>query len=284
MVHAADTDPGALVAGVLELAREAGNRILDIYRAGFDVDLKADGSPLTAADLASHHCLVDGLRALGAGMPVLSEEDGLPPFAVRQRWSRYWLIDPLDGTKEFVQRNGDFTVNVALIDSGVPVLGVVHAPVRGTSWFAAAGSGAWKQQGQEDPVPIATAPMSGRPDEAAMRVVASRNHRGAAVDALLDRLPHATSISVGSSLKLCMVAEGAADLYPRLGPTSEWDTAAGQCVAEQAGGAVTTLDMAALRYNTKDSVLNPHFVVVGDMSFDWAQYLPDPAPGSSVEP
>ncbi|MBD8505131.1 3'(2'),5'-bisphosphate nucleotidase CysQ [Hoyosella sp. G463] len=274
MAHPAASDPGDLVAAVLAIAREAGDSILDVYRAGFDVDLKADGSPLTAADLASHHCLSGGLRGLDARVPVLSEEDGLPAFAVRQQWSRYWLIDPLDGTKEFVQRNGDFTVNVALIEMGAPVLGVVHAPVRGTSWFAAAGAGAWKQQVHEDPVPIATAPMSGRPAGAAMRIVASRNHRGAAVDALLERLPHATSLSVGSSLKLCMVAEGAADLYPRLGPTSEWDTAAGQCVVEQAGGAVTTVDLEPLRYNTKDGILNPHFVVVGDMSFDWGQYLP----------
>ena len=257
-----------LLQPVVQLSRAAGERILEIYASDFDVEHKADESPLTAADLAAHHCIVDGLKQLTPEVPILSEEDGLPDFETRSAWDRYWIVDPLDGTKEFVQRNGDFTVNIALIDHGHAVLGVVHAPVHDTSYFAAVGAGAWKQEGNGPLESITTARVGDQ-----QRIVASRNHRGEAVDALMERLPNASDVSVGSSLKLCMVAEGKADLYPRLGPTSEWDTAAGQCVVEQAGGLVTTTDFAPLLYNTKDDILNPHFLVIGDPTFDWQQYF-----------
>lgn len=259
-----------LLHPVAGLSREAGQRILEVYATDFDVELKADESPLTKADLASHHCIVDGLRALSPDIPILSEEDALPDYATRKSWDRYWIIDPLDGTKEFVQRNGDFTVNIALIDHGHVILGVVFAPVHNTCYFAAQGAGCWKQEGNGPYEALNTARVTD-----AQRIVASRNHRGEAVDRLMERLPNASDISVGSSLKLCMVAEGKADLYPRLGPTSEWDTAAGQCVVEQAGGLVTTTDFAPLMYNSKESILNPHFLVIGDPTFDWQQYFVD---------
>ncbi|MDX1495917.1 MAG: 3'(2'),5'-bisphosphate nucleotidase CysQ [Salinisphaeraceae bacterium] len=262
-------EPVELLQPVVDISRRAGEKILKIYATDFDVEHKDDESPLTAADLAAHHCIIDGLRELTPDIPILSEEDGLPDFETRRSWKRYWIVDPLDGTKEFVQRNGDFTVNIALIEDGIAVLGVVHAPVHDASWFAAVGSGAWKQEKNGPLDAISTARVGDT-----QRIVASRNHRGEAVDALMERLPNATDISVGSSLKLCMVAEGKADLYPRLGPTSEWDTAAGQCVVEQAGGLVTTTDFLPLKYNSKDDILNPHFLVIGDPTFDWQQYFP----------
>lgn len=257
-----------LLHPVVRLSRAAGQRILEVYATDFEVEHKDDESPLTKADLASHHCIVDGLKELTPDLPILSEEDGLPDYETRKTWERYWIVDPLDGTKEFVQRNGDFTVNIALIDHGHAILGVVYAPVHDTTYFAGQGAGAWKQVDDGPFEAITTARVGDK-----QRIVASRNHRGEEVDKLMARLPNATDVSRGSSLKLCMVAEGEADLYPRLGPTSEWDTAAGQAVVEQAGGLVTTTDFAPLMYNNKDDILNPHFLVIGDPTFDWQQYF-----------
>ena len=257
-----------LLHPVVRLSREAGQRILEIYATDFEVAHKEDDSPLTKADMAAHNCIVAGLEKLTPEIPILSEEDGLPDYATRKSWDRYWIVDPLDGTKEFVQRNGDFTVNIALIDHGHVILGVVFAPVHDTSYFAAQGAGSWKQEGNGPYESLNTARVGEH-----QRIVASRNHRGEAVDRLMERLPNASDVSVGSSLKLCMVAEGKADLYPRLAPTSEWDTAAGQCVVEQAGGLVTDTDFVPLMYNSKESILNPHFLVIGDPTFDWQQYF-----------
>ena len=262
-------DLQALMAPVTELAVGAGERILEVYRGSFAVDLKADNSPLTAADRAAHRHIVDGLGRLAADIPLLSEEGDIAPFSERRHWTRYWLIDPLDGTREFVKRNGEFTVNIALIENHQPVLGVVHAPVAGVTWFAARGCGARKRSA-EDERPIAARPLGGP-----MTAVVSRSHRGERVDALLERLPVVQTVSVGSSLKFCLLAEGKADLYPRFGPTSEWDTAAAHCVLEAAGGKVTKLDLTPLRYNTKDSLLNPDFLAFGDPSHDWSHYLED---------
>ena len=185
-------------------------------------------------------------------------------------------MDPLDGTREFIKRNGEFTVNIALVEAHRPVLGVVYAPDLDRIWFAARGHGAWRRrEGEAEASPIATRTL----DQGPLTLVVSRSHRGEAVDALLSRLPEHETRSVGSSLKFCLVAEGEADLYPRFGPTSEWDTGAAQCVVECAGGAVTRLDLTPMEYNTKESVLNPDFLVMGDTSHPWAQYLE----GFSVE-
>ena len=258
-----------LLQPVAVLARQAGDKILEIYDSEFSVEQKADNSPLTAADMAAHHAIVDGLTELTADIPILSEESASLPYSERSSWNRYWLVDPLDGTREFVKRNGEFTVNIALIDKGVPVLGVVHVPVTGTSYLACQGLGAMKQDANKEPVAIQVRTLGDGP----IMVVGSRSHRGDSLIRFLEKLGEHEMVGMGSSLKLCLVAEGAADIYPRLGPTSEWDTAAAQCVVEQAGGYVTDTDMQPLRYNTKDSLLNPFFLVFGDNSQDWSQYL-----------
>jgi 3'(2'), 5'-bisphosphate nucleotidase len=253
-----------------EIARTAGGKILEIYNSDeFAVEEKDDRSPLTAADMASHHAIVDGLKALTPDIPVLSEESKSLPFEERSSWQTYWLVDPLDGTKEFIKRNGEFTVNIALIHDGVPVLGVVHVPVTGVTYKACEGLGAYKQEAGSEPRKITVRTLTGGP----VLVVGSRSHRGESLNAFLEKVGEHEMVSMGSSLKICLVAEGAADIYPRLGLTSEWDTAAAQCVVEQAGGTVTDTDMQPLRYNTKDSLLNPFFLVFGESNRDWSEYL-----------
>lgn len=260
-----------LLAPVREIARRASQKILEIYQSeDFGVEDKSDNSPLTRADMASHHVICDGLAQLTPDIPVFSEESAKLPFSARSKWSRYWLVDPLDGTKEFIKRNGEFTVNIALIDGHTAVLGVVHIPVSDTAYYAAKGVGAFKAVGTEPAVELRTRKLN--PER--IVAVGSRSHGGDAVAAFTAKLPgEVTLISQGSSLKLCLVAEGQADIYPRLGPTSEWDTAAAQCVVEQAGGVVVDLSMSTIRYNAKEDILNPYFLVIGDTSFGWAHYL-----------
>ena len=259
-----------LLEPVAELALKAGNEILAVYNSEeFSIQEKDDKSPLTAADLASHHAIVNGLAALTADIPVLSEESASLPFTERSSWQRYWLVDPLDGTREFIKRNGEFTVNIALIDAGVPVLSVVHVPVSGVTYLACQGLGAFKQEPGGPRKAIRVRKLGDGP----VMVVGSRSHRGESLNNFLDKLGKHDMVGMGSSLKLCLVAEGSADVYPRLGPTSEWDTAAAQCVVEQAGGFVTDTAMKPLRYNTKDSLLNPFFLVFGDEGRDWSSYL-----------
>jgi len=259
-----------LIEPVVGLAEEAGRAILAVYATDFDVQAKDDQSPLTQADLASHRCIVAGLRSLTPDTPIISEEDGLPDFEVRRSWDRYWLIDPLDGTKEFVNRNGEFTVNIALIESGRPVFGVVHVPVLDKTYVGCAGYGAERRtDGSHDRIRVADASRD------PVRVVGSRSHRGSSLDTFLDRLGDTDMVPMGSSLKFCVVAEGNADVYPRLGPTSEWDTAAAQAVVEQAGGRVLRLDGKPLSYNEKIEILNPYFVVAGPADHDWLALLTD---------
>jgi 3'(2'), 5'-bisphosphate nucleotidase len=260
-----------LINDIIELSIVAGRRIMEIYDTDFDVEKKVDDTPLTAADMAAHHTIVDGLHRLTPGIPILSEESANIPFAERSQWQRYWLVDPLDGTREFVKRNGEFTVNIALIDNHESVLGVVYAPVTGDIYYAARGKGAFKTTA--DNRDETTAIHTRRKTAASTIIAGSRSHRGDSLVAFLQKLGEYEIISMGSSLKSCLVAEGRADLYPRLGPTSEWDTAAAQCVVEEAGGRITKTDMQPLRYNTKDELLNPYFLVIGDPDFDWAQYL-----------
>jgi 3'(2'), 5'-bisphosphate nucleotidase len=257
---------------VRSLAAEASERILEIYATAFGVTTKDDDSPLSAADLAAHHAIVAGLQRLTPELPVLSEESASIPFVERARWGRYWLVDPLDGTKEFVQRNGQFTVNIALIEDHVPILGVVRVPVTGLCYFAARGYGAFRVEPGQTPQPIQVRPMQ---PGALVRVVGSKSHGGPGLQKFVAALGAHQLVTIGSSLKLCQVAEGTADVYPRLGPTSEWDTAAAQCVVEVAGGQVVSADTGEpLRYNTRDSLLNPYFVVYGDASRDWLKYVP----------
>jgi 3'(2'), 5'-bisphosphate nucleotidase len=258
-----------LVEPAVALAKEAGDAILEVYATDFDVQAKDDESPLTQADMASHRVIDKGLKALTPDIPIISEESGLPPFEERREWRTYWLIDPLDGTKEFVNRNGEFTVNIALIDGNRPVLGVVHVPVSGKTYTGCDGVGAGVRESDGSSRSIVVAPKSAAP----IRVVGSRSHRGASLDAFLETLGEVEMLPMGSSLKFCVVAEGGADIYPRLGLTSEWDTAAAQAVVEQAGGAVLELDGKPLAYNAKEDILNPQFLVRGPEDHDWLELL-----------
>lgn len=258
-----------LLDSVLGIALDAGSCILEVYdSADFGVTQKGDESPLTHADLAAHEHIVGQLKRLCPGIPVLSEEDADIPYETRRSWTRYWLVDPLDGTKEFIKRNGEFTVNIALVDAGVPVLGVVHAPALKLTYIAAQGLGAHRIEGMRR-IPMKTRKTPARP-----ALVVSKSHRDDKLEAFLKHMPEHDAVSRGSSLKLCLVANGEADLYPRTGPTSEWDTAAGHCVAEQAGALVLSLpDLKPLRYNQKESLLNPEFLVIGDPEYGWHEKL-----------
>ena len=258
---------------LLEIARslaiEAGNEILQIYKKGFEINRKADFSPVTTADLAAHKIIKGGLARLTPELPSLSEEDHRLSFADRQSWLSYWLVDPLDGTREFIKRNGEFTVNIALIYHQRPVLGVVYVPVSQMIYFACSGEGAYRQRADDVVKSIATrkTPIQ------FPTIVASRSHARPALLTFLKRLGPHELIRRGSALKSCMVAEGSADIYPRFGPTSEWDTAAAQCIVEEAGGRLTDMYMRPLRYNTKASLENPSFVATGDTEYDWSSYL-----------
>jgi 3'(2'), 5'-bisphosphate nucleotidase len=260
-----------LIEPIAALAHEAGEAILEVYATDFDVQSKADESPLTQADLASQRRIIAKLRELTPDIPIISEESGLPAFDERGKWRRYWLIDPLDGTREFVNRNGEFTVNIALIEAGRPVFGVVHVPVQHKTYIGCEGHGTELRDRGGSLLKVRVADTSCSP----VRVVGSRSHRGASLDAFLAGLGDYNFVPMGSSLKFCAVAEGTADVYPRLGPTSEWDTAAAQAVVEQAGGAVLQLDGKPLSYNQKSDILNPWFVVLGPMDRDWLALLPD---------
>ena len=263
-----------MIDALIDIARAAGDEILAVYDGAFDVQAKADNTPLTEADLRAHRVIADGLRALDPDLPLISEESTPPPFAERRRWRRHWLVDPLDGTKEFVNRNGEFTVNIALIEDGVTVLGVVGVPVRGTFYVGDLRQGLAYRLDGRDRVPLhARAMRDGR-----LAVVASRRHGGgrlaAYLNTLRERFAEVTKVSVGSSLKLCLLAEGEADLYPRLAPTSQWDTAAADAVLTAAGGKVLRSDGETLSYDARESFLNPDFLAVADPRFPWAEHLP----------
>jgi 3'(2'), 5'-bisphosphate nucleotidase len=255
----------------LRLATAAGAAILEVYAQDFDVEHKDDNSPLTQADLASHRIIVEGLRALAPDIPVLSEEDADIPWSVRRTWNRHWLVDPLDGTREFVKKNGEFTVNIALVEDGVPVLGVVYAPVFDYLLHAERGAGAFLREAGGD-----IALLTRRPATAPLRVAASRSHLDERTAAALQRMGETERHGLGSSLKFCRIAEGRIDVYPRFGPTSEWDTAAAQCVLEGAGGVVLRLDGRPLDYNRKENILNPDFIALGDAGLPWREWLDPP--------
>lgn len=271
------TDPCRYLDAIRALALDAGRRILDVYEQGerdVKVTAKTDGSPLTAADRVAHETIAASLKRLTPDIPLLSEEFVAADYETRAHWTRFWLVDPLDGTKEFVSRNGEFTVNIALIENGRPTLGVVYVPVPGLTYYACRGQGAHKHKEGATPRAIRVRPKpTGKP-----MVVASRSHAGDHLATFLAYLgPHDT-VSIGSSLKLCLIAEGTADVYPRLGPTMEWDTAAAQCVVEEAGGQVVDCAGNVLRYNKPD-LHNPWFVVSGPNTHDWLALVP-PAPAT----
>lgn len=248
---------------IADIARQAGEVILEVYRQPFPVDFKPDDSPVTDADRRANEVILRSLRDAYPDIPWISEESKATPFAERRGWKRFWLIDPLDGTKEFIKKNGEFTVNIALVEDGVPVLGVVYQPVTGTLYSAKKGAGA----SRTDSTGV-TVPLHGGPhyrDRNVVNVVASRSHMSTETQAFIDDLGksghevHLTS--AGSSLKLCLVAEGRADVYPRFGPTMEWDTAAAHAVVLEAGRKVTRHPSGEPLLYNKENLTNPWFLV-----------------------
>ncbi len=280
------TQQPALLQSVVRIAMQAGEEILSVYRRDGDIvaQSKADDSPLTEADTRAHKLIVWELQVLTPTIPVLSEESAFVAWETRRQWQEYWLVDPLDGTKEFLNRNDEFTVNIALIRDGEAVLGVVHAPALDATWSGVCDSSihaekiAWKHSA-ESMHTIRSQRFQSDPTQAVARVVASRRHGGDALKGMLETLEARCKgvelVSMGSSLKMCVLAEGAADIYPRLAPTSEWDTAAAQAVLCAAGGSILNTDFTPLRYNTKDSLLNPSFIALADREFDWKRLLAD---------
>jgi len=265
-----------LLPKVVQIAIDAGAAILDIYQQELPVDVieKSDHSPLTLADLTSHELIVAALRQI-SDLPILSEESSGIEWQERRNWTSYWLIDPLDGTKEFIKRNGEFTVNIALIEGHVAVMGVVYAPALQVLYCAAKGLGAHRVEVRQGfsqlPQPISVTKRG-----AIWRVIGSRSHGADRMNDFMQFLGEVELVAMGSSLKLCLVAEGVADLYPRLAPTSEWDTAAAQCVVEQAGGLVLTEQLQPLLYNNKESILNPHFIVCAHPDPAWTTFFKEP--------
>jgi 3'(2'), 5'-bisphosphate nucleotidase len=265
---------------LLEIVQRAGDAILDIYHTDFEVKSKSDESPLTQADLAAHHIIANALSELTPDIPLVSEEAEPPDFATRSRWPRYWLVDPLDGTKEFVNRNGEFTVNIALIEDHESVLGVVGVPVQDRIFVGDSAAGVARLYSGG-----AVSEISGGRrdvDDESLNVVASRSHGGERLEKYLDavtkKFPQLTRTPVGSSLKLCTLANGDADFYPRLGPTNEWDIGAAHAVLKAAGGELYTFDDKPLKYNSKESFLNPDFYAVADREFAWQSTLPEVPP------
>lgn len=263
-----------LLEQTIDIARKAGDAIMAIYKTDYEQYEKSDSSPLTEADLAAHHIIIDGLKAM-SDYPCLSEESGEADgidWLQRKDWGTYWLIDPLDGTKEFINKNDEFTVNIALIENGKAILGVVYCPPLDRLYFAEKNSGAFRQDGSQEAVKIsvADAPVAGE----TWKVVGSRRHGAEALEKFAEQLGDVETVSMGSSLKLCLVAEGAAHLYPRLALTCEWDTGAAQAVVEIAGGQVlapniATGELSPLMYGQKEALLNPFFIVCGPVSGIW---------------
>jgi len=272
-----------LIKPLLALTQQASHAIMDVYTGHLDVNegVKADSSPVTAADIAANTILVNGLVGLLADTPILSEEGVMPGFDIRQYWNRYWLIDPLDGTKEFLAKNDEFTVNIALIENGYPVLGVVTLPVSGVSYYGicnGGGEGAYRVEHGKPVIALSVRDVGdGLDSSSPLKVLMSRRHNNPHSDRLVSVLntsfPFVDYVQAGSSLKFCRIAEGKADFYPRLAPTCEWDTGAAQAIVEAAGGHVLDTRFTRLRYNTRESFVNPNFYVVGANPDWWRQHL-----------
>ena len=262
-------DLKSLAMEVCQIARRAGEAILTVYRQDFSVSRKRDFSPVTEADMIAHHAIIKCLDALTPSIPVLSEEGESVPYSERYEWDELWLIDPLDGTREFIKRNGEFTVNISLVQRGKPVLGVIYAPVSDDCYSAFSHGGAYRQSKTGGMTQIKCRSWNGK-----HITVASSRSRTENFQHFLAGFDSYETIVLGSALKSCIVAEGRADIYARFGPTSEWDTAAAQCIVEEAGGCLMSLDGEPLLYNQRESLLNPSFMVVGDKGHDWRSFLP----------
>lgn len=264
-------DPCELLDDVIKLAAAAGEKILAVYGTDFRVTHKPDASPVTEADRLANDLILAGLARLTPAIPIISEEGEQFEFAQRAAWNEVWLIDPLDGTREFVKRNGEFTVNIALVSNHDAVLGVVYAPVGDICYYACRGQGAFKKIGRGNPVALHAKKYL---VAESMVVTGSRsNNVGDTLKTFMNQIGPTRFVPMGSALKSCLIAEGSADIYPRFGPTCEWDTAAAQCIVEAAGGGFTDLNLQPLRYNTRNTMLNPHFLVFGDPAHDWRRVL-----------
>lgn len=269
-----NSDYHQYLESVIAIARVAGAAIMQVYATDFNVVQKEDHSPLTQADLAAHYAITSALKTLTPSIPVLSEESEAVAYEIRKEWSSYWLVDPLDGTREFIKRNGEFTVNIALIVEHKPVLGVVYAPATDVLYYAAQNQGAYKKVKSKTATVIRTRQLNFGPPIVAV----SRSHTDEKMHTFMQNLKNSIGvtpelISMGSSLKICLIAEGFADVYPKLGPTSEWDTAAAHCILNEAGGDIVDESGYSLRYNTKQSLLNPFFFARSGSEHNWADYL-----------
>jgi 3'(2'), 5'-bisphosphate nucleotidase len=267
-------DYQALLDLAIDVAEQAAIKIMQVYKeSDFDVEMKSDDTPLTRADLIAHHLIVEALQKATPEYPVLSEESTDIDWETRKKWHTYWLIDPLDGTKEFVERNDEFTVNIALINNGEPVVGVVVAPALKLSYFAAKGIAAYKKSTGEKTTSIRVRSVPESNGHRKFTLVIGRRSHSQRLEAVYTKLINYEKVLLGSSLKMCRIAEGKADLYPRFGKISEWDTAAAQCVIESAGGSVTDLELKPLQYNTKESLLNPDLIAWGDAKIPWHNFV-----------
>ena len=262
---------------LLKIIREAGSAILSVYsdNSNFRIRYKDDYSPITRADRLANRTIVRALKKLPVNFPILSEESEEPPYRERESWTDYWLIDPLDGTKEFIKQNGEFSVNIAHIRNGSPEMGAVHAPVTGVTYLGKKGLGAWRVDRDDVTREIHARRMQN--SSSAIKVLTSRNHRNDSLDNLLKdistKVGDAEVVAMGSSLKICLLAEGKADLYLRQTPTCEWDTAAAHAVLAGSGGEIFDANSQILKYNQKSSLLNPNFFAVADPNFDWGKLL-----------
>ena len=258
-----------LLLDVCNVSIEAGREILNFYHNDIEVTHKEDLSPLTKADLASNKIILESLTKLNSNIPILSEES-LVDWSIRKNWKKYWLVDPLDGTKEFIKKNGEFTVNIALIEDNNPILGVVYVPAKSLLYLAEKNKGSFKTNTKnklENFEGIQKILVSSQTTRA--RVIGSRSHSNATFDNWVkEKFPNADIVQAGSSLKFCLIAEGEADIYPRFGPTSEWDIAAGHMIVNEAGGKIRTFQNDSIKYNTKENIINPEFYAIGNIDLN----------------
>ena len=273
VVSAMGFDPHKAVVlrdSAVEISKLAGKRILDHFKPEIAVTQKNDDTPLTAADLAASRFIVERLSQLDSSLPVLTEESHEIPLKERSTWRTYWLVDPLDGTREFIKQHGEFSVNIALIHNGSPILGVVHAPILDITYCACKGEGAWKQIGSDSPRQIN---VRRAPEKRVTVALGWATQCSDKLERFLANLGEHSELRMAGALKSCLVAEGRADIYACLGPTGEWDTGAAQCVVEEAGGSITDTTMRPLRYNTRETLLNPDFFAFGASDRVWSDYL-----------
>tara|TARA_B100001250_G_scaffold300104_1_gene261767 strand:+ start:693 stop:1502 length:810 start_codon:yes stop_codon:yes gene_type:complete len=248
---------------LIKISKNAGDAIMDIYESEFDVNFKSDQSPLTKADIVSNKIICQSLKKITPDIPILSEESSDIPYEQRSKWNQYWLIDPLDGTKEFIKKNGEFTVNIALIERNRPIFGVIRVPAKSITYWGGVDIGSYSKKDGESSKKINVSKRR----STGLRVVSSRSHKNNRLDECLSNFDSIQDINIGSSLKFCLLAEGKADLYPRLGPTSEWDTAAGEAILKYSGGYLLTIDGKKMNYNNSEALLNPYFIASSDESY-----------------